>query len=66
MAMAKTLSRAGRKRGDEIEDRGCRYAPKCANCPWRMCIKELPTRERLEFITALRLIEKHLLVEAMP
>ena len=32
MAMAKTLTRTGRKPGDFVEDRGCRFSPMCAGC----------------------------------
>jgi hypothetical protein len=46
MAMAKTLTKAGRKPGDEIEDRGCRYAPTCASCWLRECVDVMPPTDR--------------------
>jgi hypothetical protein len=57
MAMAKTLSRAGRKPGDEIEDRGCRYAPTCATCPWRECVWVMPPGDRRVFVLAYKTLD---------
>jgi hypothetical protein len=54
MSMAKTLNRPGRKPGDMIDDRGCRYAPTCAGCPWRECVWTLPPAERKIFSLAYR------------
>ena len=45
---------------DATPDRGCQYAPKCTACPWTQCVKELPTRERNEFLVALRLVRSSL------
>ena len=52
MAMSKALNRPGRKPGDEIEDRGCRYAPTCAGCPWRECYYALAPADKKAFILA--------------
>jgi hypothetical protein len=52
MRMAKTLNRPGRTPGDAIEDRGCRYTPTCAGCPWRECVWTLPADERKIFTLA--------------
>jgi hypothetical protein len=40
-------------------DHGCEYAPKCTDCPWRPCIKELPAPERLAFAAALRVVLRY-------
>ena len=42
------------------EHRGCPSGTRCGERPWRLCIKELPTRERHEFINALRLVRGYL------
>jgi hypothetical protein len=44
MALAKTLNHPSRTPGDEIEDRGYRSAPSCADCPWRECVDVMPPR----------------------
>ena len=41
-------------------DRGCQYAPRCTACPWSVCVKELPTQERHDFLVALRLVRRYL------
>ena len=43
-----------------IVDRGCQYAPMCVRCPWVTCILELPTKDRGEFLAALRVVRRHL------
>jgi hypothetical protein len=57
VAMARILSKAGRKPGDEIEDRGCRYAPTCAGCPWRECYYVLGPADKKAFKLAWRVLE---------
>ena len=43
MAMARTLTKAGRKPNDEpLPDQGCQFAPVCATCPWRAWVWLLP------------------------
>jgi hypothetical protein len=42
------------------KDEGCTYAPKCATCPWRTCVKELSDAERGEFVAAFRVVVRHL------
>ena len=66
--MSRATSTAGVGRpaahyGDVAPDRGCQYAPKCTACPWNQCVKELPTRERGEFLAALRLVRRYLPAE---
>jgi hypothetical protein len=46
--------------GDAAPDTGCQYAPRCVDCPWSVCVKELPTRERNDFLVALRLVRSYL------
>ena len=46
--------------GNVAPDKGCQYATRCTACPWNQCVKELPTRERGEFLTALRLVRSYL------
>ncbi len=62
MSIPSTLSRRGRRANTEEPppDGGCQYAPRCTACPWATCIKELPTRERNEFLAALRLVQSYL------
>jgi hypothetical protein len=40
-------------------DRGCRFRPRCVTCPFAHCILELPARERAEFVTAWRVVLRH-------
>ena len=62
MTMPSTLSRRDRRANTEEPppDGGCQYAARCTACPWRECVKELPTRERGEFMAALRLVRSYL------
>ena len=55
MAMARTLTKAGRKPNDEpLPDQGCQFAPNCATCPGRECVWTLPPDERKIFTLAYR------------
>jgi hypothetical protein len=40
-------------------DTGCQYAPRCTGCPWRACVKELPAKERNEFLIAFRIVRSY-------
>jgi hypothetical protein len=57
MAMARTLTKAGRKPGDDLEDHGCRYAPTCAGCWLRECVYVMPPTERKVLALAWRTLE---------
>lgn len=52
------VDRAGQY--ESAPDTGCQYAAKCTACPWNQCVKELPTRQRGEFMAALRLVRSYL------
>jgi hypothetical protein len=55
MAMARTLTKAGRKPNEEpLPDQGCEYASQCAGCPWRECVWLLSKDERHVFKLAFR------------
>ena len=45
-------------------DRGCRYAPRCATCPWQVCRYELPEAERAEFRAAWERVQRDLVADA--
>ena len=45
-------------------DRGCAFAPKCASCPWRVCIQTLPPKKQGEFTAAWTLLRRYLVPEA--
>ena len=51
---------AGADDSPVLEDVGCQYAPRCVTCPWSVCIKELPYKERGEFLVALRTVRRYL------
>jgi hypothetical protein len=58
MAMAKTLSKAGRKPNDEpLPDPGWEYAPACQACPWRECVYMMPPADRYVFKLAYKTLE---------
>lgn len=52
--MPKSLSKAGRKPKEFIDDDGCQYAPRCEACPWRECVWTLSADERKVFTLAYR------------
>lgn len=47
-------------------DHGCRYFPRCVECPFRNCIAELSQRERLEFAAAWRTVLKYVEPASLP
>jgi hypothetical protein len=58
MAMARPLTKAGRRPNDEpLPDQGCAYAPACQTCLWRARYFLLPTPERKIFSRAFRTLE---------
>ena len=41
-------------------DRGCRYAPRCVDCPWVVCIQTLGEKKAREFGDAWALLQRYL------
>ncbi len=45
---------------DAPPDKGCSVWPQCVTCPWNVCIAELPQREHVTFVHALKLVRSYL------
>jgi hypothetical protein len=55
-----TAPRPQHRPEEAAPDTGCQYAPRCTECPWRECVKELPAKERTEFLAAFRVVRSYL------
>ena len=63
MATATRTLTKGARHGydtDAPPDRGCAFAPKCASCPWLVCIQTLSPKKRGQFTAAWTLLRNYL------